>query len=106
MRIENLRVEELPGRRRVATDVIWENADRPAQTLYFETRYPHAADLQASPDAFVLACLPFAAWWGERRIRVEGALCTRFADNLRAIMAVYSSWFERCAILAIVKLGV
>jgi hypothetical protein len=105
VRIENLRSGELPGRRRVAADVIWESADRPSQTLYFEARYPHAADLQPSPDAFALACLPFAAWWGERRLRVEGALCARFADNLRAITAIYSRWFARCGTVAIEPLA-
>jgi hypothetical protein len=38
-------------------------------------------------------------------MRVEGSLCTRFADNLRALMAAYSIWFERCTQLAIEPLG-
>jgi hypothetical protein len=105
VRIENLRTEERSDGRRVAADIVWETADRPWQTLYFEARYPHAADLHPSPDAFALASLPFAVWWGERRLRLAGSLCTRFADNLQSIMAVYAHWFARCSPLAIEPLG-
>jgi hypothetical protein len=101
MRLEKLRVEERADSRRVAADVIWENTDRVPQTLYFEAPYPVAADLQPSPDAFALACLPFASWWGERRLQVEGSLCTRFEDGLRAVIAIQSQWFEHCVPLTV-----
>jgi hypothetical protein len=105
MRLENLRTEERADARRVTADVVWETANRPSQTLYFETPYPAAADLQPSPEAFLLASLPFAVWWGERRVRVEGSVCSRFEDGLRAVMAIYSRWFERCAPLVVEPVG-
>jgi len=105
LRIENLRVEERPDRRRIAADVVWETAERDPQTLYFETPYPFAADLQPSADTFLLASLPFAMWRGERRIFVDGSLCTRFQEGLQAIMLIYAQWFQRCLPLSIEPAG-
>lgn len=105
MRIENLRTEEAGEHRRIVADVLWESAPHPAQTLYFSAPYPFAADLQPSPDAFMLACLPFAVWWGEQRVQIEGALCTQFRDGLQAVMALYAHWYSHCRPLSIEPLG-
>lgn len=101
MRIENLNVEERDAGRRVRADVIFETAARPPLTLYFELPYPFAEDLEPNAEAFLLAALPVAVWWGERRIRIEARLCTRFRDGARAAMAVYARWFPRCRPLSI-----
>jgi len=105
LRLENLRVEERPNRRRVAATVVWENVERAEQVLYFEAPYPFAADLEASPDAFVLASMPFAVWLGEKRIQVEGTVCTRLRDGLQAAMAIYARWYKHCRPLAIDPTG-
>ena len=105
MRLENLRVEELGGRRRVAATVVWEAVERPRQLLYFEAAYPCAADLEASPDAFVLASLPFAVWQGEKRIHVDGRICTRLRDGLQAAMGIYAQWYRHCRPIAIEPTG-
>jgi len=101
MRIENLRTEDAGEYRRIVADVHWESAPHPAQTLYFAVPHPFAADLQPSPDAFMLACLPFAVWWGEQRVQIEGALCTQFRDGLQAVMAIYARWYIHCRPLSI-----
>ncbi len=101
MKIRNLRVEELDDARRVAADIVWEASARRPHTLYFETPYPFASDLQASPDAFLLAALPAAVWYGERRVEIEGSLCSRFRDGLQAVMEIYARWYERCRPLSI-----
>lgn len=101
MRLRNLRAEQRGERRRVAADVVWEDLERPEQTLYFEAPAPFARDLDPSPDAFVLASLPFAVWLGERRIRVEGSICTRLRDGLQAATRIYALWYDRCGPLRI-----
>ena len=105
MRLENLRAEELGERRRIAADVVWETAPRQPQSLFYEVPYPFAADLELNGNAFVLASLPFALWWGERRIQVDGAVCSRFQDALQAVMAIYGGWFKRCRPLEIEPSG-
>lgn len=101
MLLRNLRSEQRGERRRVAADVAWENLERPEQTVYFEAPAAFARDLDPSPDAFVLASLPFAAWLGERRLRVEGSICTRLRDGLQAAIEVYALWHDRCGPLRI-----
>jgi hypothetical protein len=64
MRISNLRLEDSPVGRRAAAQVIWEQAKRPTETLFFDVGGPWADRLQLRPEAFVLACLPFAFWCG------------------------------------------
>lgn len=101
MKIRNLSVGDVADGRRVTAEVVWEDSARPPHTLYFETSKRFAADLQPSPDAFVLAALPAAVWFGERRVEIEGSLCTQFRDGLRAVMAIYARWYERCRPLSI-----
>lgn len=79
----------------------WEDADRPPRTIYVEGGEGVAGDLEPSADAFVLASLPFATWLGERRIAVEGAVCPRLRDGLRAVALVYGEWYARCRPVAI-----
>ncbi|HEY2830575.1 MAG TPA: hypothetical protein VGJ88_10700 [Thermoanaerobaculia bacterium] len=105
MKIRNLSVDDVRDGRRITADIVWEDSARPSQTLFFETAYPFAADLQPSPNAFVLAALPAAVWRGERRVQIEGPLCTQFKDGLQAVMAIYSRWYPRCRPLSIEPLG-
>jgi hypothetical protein len=101
MKLTNLRTEDWGDRRRVSADVTWESADRPSQVLFFETAAPAAADLEPSPNAFVLASLPFALWQGEPRLQVAGALCPRLYHGLTAAMAIYAQWYSHCRPLEI-----
>lgn len=105
MRLERLRAEVVGDRRRVVADVVWEAADRSPQHLYFEAARPVGDDLEPAAEAFVLACLPFAVWLGEPRIRVDGTLCPRLRDGLAAAMALYARWYPRCRPVAIEPMG-
>ena len=92
MRISALRRERSNGRARVAADVVWEDADRPSRTVCFETDEGLADALSPSPDAFVTGCIVPAARHGERRIRVEGAVCPELREGLRGALTVLASW--------------
>jgi hypothetical protein len=101
MRIEGVREESVVGWHRIAADVIWE--DRPAErrTLAIETTEPFAGDFTASPDAFLTALFPLAQWSGERRVLVEGRVCTRVREGIGAAMQLFAHWYERCRPIAI-----
>ncbi|MEB3354613.1 MAG: hypothetical protein VKM34_10340 [Cyanobacteriota bacterium] len=101
MRITNLRLEDLPGGRRAAAQVIWEQAKRPAETLSFDVGGPWADRLQLRPEAFVLACLPSAFWCGERRLRIDAALCPRLGQGLRQLTQLWAAQYSRSADLLI-----
>lgn len=91
MRITDLKLEERPDGRRASARVIWEQTDRPADTLFFEVERPWADLLLPQPEAFALACLPFAFWSGERTLWIEGALCPRFRDGARQLIQIWAA---------------
>lgn len=96
MRIERLREERLDHWHRVAADVIWEDRDGPLQTLAIETVESFARDLEPSADAFLVALMPLALWMGERRIQIEGSICCRLREGLRAATQLFCLWYDRC----------
>ncbi len=89
MRIQNLRTQsgEHSGGRRVLADVSWEDCDRPARTIYFETSDEFAADLKPSPHAFLTAAIVPAMHQGEKRVLIEGPVCPRLLEGLRCAMS-------------------
>jgi len=97
MRIIDLRLSARSGRCRAAAQVIWEQANRPTETLFFEVSGPWADRLQLQPEAFVLACLPFAFWCGEQRLRIEAALCPRLGQQLRQLIQLWEGRYHRSA---------
>lgn len=101
MRIESLREERADEWHRVAADVTWEDRDAPRQTLALETTQRFAPDLEVSPDAFLAALTPLAQWLGERRVRVDGRICSHLRDGLGAATQLFEVWYERCRPIAI-----
>jgi hypothetical protein len=92
MRISGIRREAGGGRARIAAEVAWEEADRPRRTVFFETEERFADALAPGADAFVTGCVVPAWKHGERRIRVEGAVCPELREGLRGALAVLASW--------------
>lgn len=92
MRITDLRKEGDFGRRATAR-VVWEDCDRAPLELYCETDPEFAADLTADPNAFLLAGSLPAAFQGEKRIRIEGAVCPRLRDGIAGALRQLSVWY-------------
>jgi hypothetical protein len=92
MRIENLRKETNSDRTRVVATVIWENRDRPAQDVFFETTAEFAADLTCNPNAFLAACTLPAMRFGEERITLTEPICPELKDGLETIMHTLVTW--------------
>ena len=101
MRIENLREERADGWHRVAADLIWEDRDAPRQTLAIETTPAFAQELEPSPDAFLAALFPLAQWSGERRVRIDGRICSHLRDGVGAAAQLFAMWYERCRPMAV-----
>jgi hypothetical protein len=77
----------------VSATVVWEDAKRPARSIFFEAPEPFAADLTADPHAFLLAAAIPALRAGEARVRVASRLCPRLCDGLLTAMRRLSDWF-------------
>lgn len=71
LKIGGLRAETTPGgRHRVAATVTWEERDKPAETVYFESPAAFAADMAPRPEAFLLVGVMPAMDFGERRVEI------------------------------------
>ncbi len=55
MRIENLRFEKQDNNLKAVATVIWEDCQRAAQELYFETEEKFVDSLSCDPHAFLVA---------------------------------------------------
>jgi len=97
VRIDDIRAEAAAGRHRVVARVTWEDCEREAQDIYFQTNEEFAPALTCRPEAFLAACLPPALWSAERRIRVDGDVCPEMLDNVRVVNNMLEHWFHPVA---------
>ena len=96
MILTNLKDETHEGMRRISMDLVWEHTDRPTQTLYFEAGGSTADLLHANANAFVIACLPLATWFNEKRMLVEAPVCARLKSGFSVINQVFDEWYPKC----------
>ncbi len=101
MRILDLTREEEGERVRVAATFRFEHCDLPERRVFVECAGHAGEDLQPSPDAFLLVGLPLACWMGERRVRIEGTVCSALREHLGDAMRLYAHWYERAEPVAI-----
>ncbi len=93
MKIENLRTEEKAGRLRVAATVTWEDGERPAYELYFETEEEFAESLSCNPHAFLVGCIVPAMHYGERRVAIDAEICPELRQGLITAMSWLRHWY-------------
>jgi hypothetical protein len=94
MRIEDLRSEKHGSRYRVAATVKWEENDRPAQELYFETDNEFVHCLSCNPHAFLVACIMPAWRYDEKRVFVDAEICPELRDGLITAMEWFRHWYN------------
>lgn len=93
MIVSGIDVSDRDGVRRVAARIAWESCGRPDQAVFYETGPDHAAPLVPDPNAFLVG-LVLPAWHqGERRIRIDGALCPMLVDQLQAPLLTLGAWY-------------
>jgi hypothetical protein len=86
--------------RRLSATVTWEDRDFPSEQLVFEFfGPPPAGDGAASecyedacPDAFLTACFPLAAVYGETRVRIDANPCPMLVEGLHLAHSWWSLW--------------
>ena len=100
MRIGRVRTEVDGAKSRAEAEVVWEDADRGAWTLFFEVARPAGAP-PIDANAFLAAAAIPAIRSGERRIAVDGAVCPRLRDGVEAAAGLLRSWYGAAATPAI-----
>lgn len=94
MRIENLRSDRNGDRVRVTATVIWEDCDRPAYDLYFETTEDFADYLICNPDAFFIGCAIPAMHYGETRLFIDAEICPEVRNGMVTVMSWLRQWYR------------
>jgi hypothetical protein len=92
MRIEQIRKETHSDRSRIVATVIWENRDRPAQDIFFETTPEFADNLTCNPNAFLIACAIPAMGFGEERIVLDQPISPTVKNGLERVMQTLTKW--------------
>lgn len=97
MRIEEPKLSEHAGRPRVAARVIWEDCDRPAMDVYFETVSAFGDALSGGAEAFLVGCAVPAQHHGEKRILVDGDVCPELIRGVVTAMSWLRHWNDEDA---------
>ena len=93
MKIENLRWEKNGDRTRVAASVKWEDCNRSAEEVYFETEDAFSDGLACNPNAFLVGCIIPAMHFGENRIAIDAEICPELREGLLNVMHVLLHWY-------------
>jgi hypothetical protein len=94
MKITDLNVAGHSGRMRASATVSWEDCHRPAQEIFFETTSDFASGLAPDPNAYLIAGSLPALFFGERRIKIDGAVCPQLLENFEVAMNWIAHWFH------------
>ncbi|MDH4230749.1 MAG: hypothetical protein OEW04_01815 [Nitrospirota bacterium] len=92
MRIEDLRSEKNGNRNRVAATVKWEDSERSAQEVFFETTEPFVKDLSCNPDAFLIGCIMPAMFHGEKRVFLDAEVHPEIREGAVSAMCWIRQW--------------
>ena len=94
MIIENFIKTTTAERVRVSATLIWEDRDRPAQEVYFETTAEYGDDLCINPNAWLLCSALAAMRYGEKRIKIDAPISPEIKDGLINSMKCLIDWHK------------
>lgn len=92
MKIKNFRKTATGDRARVSATLIWEDCDRSAEEVYFETTAKFAEDLYPNPDSWLLCSALAAMRYGEKRITLDVPISAEIKDGLINAMKCLREW--------------
>ena len=78
---------------RLEATVIWEAADRPPDTIYFEADRALVPDEAAAYDALLVGLAIPALRYGERRLSFDGPICPHLRENVSTALHYLRHWF-------------
>jgi len=92
MIIENFIKTITAERVRVSATLIWENRNRPAEEVYFETTAEFGDDLCINPNSWLLCSALAAMRYGEERIKIDAPISPEIKDGLINSMKCLIDW--------------
>jgi hypothetical protein len=94
MKIEDIRLEQHGSRARLSANITWEDNERGAQELYFETEEEFADALSCNPHAFLVACIMPAMRYNEKRLSIKEEICPELKEGLTIAMGWFRHWYD------------
>ena len=94
MRISDFRQESNGSSIHLSARIEWEDSGCAAETLRFEVEGAAPDEVAPAPEAFAIRGALAAQAAGERRVLVEGPLCPRLRDGLRAVLRTLKYWYR------------
>jgi hypothetical protein len=95
VKVQDLRATNTHDRVKVAATIVWEDASRENQEVYFDCPASFAEDIAPNPNGFLLACAMPALDYGERRVRIEGSICPELRNGLQTAFRVIREWYPQ-----------
>jgi hypothetical protein len=95
MKVEEIARTTTGDRSRVSARLIWEDAQRPDDLLWYEWPSSFENDVVASTEAALVAALPLALVNGERRIAAAEPVCAMLYDHLQNAIQLFRTWYPR-----------
>lgn len=99
MRVEDLRLENDGEWTSVSARMTWEDNDRPVERIVFQIGKSLVEDVECNPNAFLVATAVPAAYYGERRLAIDGKICPVLYDGVLTVLAQFKEWFDKKRIL-------
>ena len=93
MKLQNFELKNVQRKSRISADLLWEDCDRPALNLFFETEEEYGTALADNIEPFLVGCLLPALHYKEKRISVEGSICPDLKQNLNIAMNLIRHWY-------------
>jgi hypothetical protein len=93
MKIENLKKSVHHGKPRISATIVWEDLDREPQEIYFETEPEYTQSIHPNPNAFVMASILPAHYFGERRLYLDEEICPKLKEGLITAQSLLHHWW-------------
>ncbi len=77
----------------LSATVAWEDNDRENAEVFFQVYGNNGLINSSNYNAFLVACVPAALRYGERRIHIDGPVCPWLVNNLTTMMAYFNHWY-------------
>lgn len=95
MKVEGLNESIINGRPRISATMHWEDNDRPATEIFFETDAEFKDDLTCHAHPFFVAGVVPALASGEKRIAIEDDVCPELRAGVETAVKLIQQWHSK-----------
>ncbi len=94
MRISDFKLNTKGNRTRAVATITWEDCNQPQRDVFIETESCFSDAISCNPNAFIVGCLLPAMHYGEKRIKIEEAICPFLNEGLNTAMGIIQHWSD------------